>query len=108
MVSLPPGFRPAGQKPTEDTKRYQRQAHAFGGVQQGLYEFEQQRKAKKGFVVEPVKQTDKHSVHRTKDGRLRNLESGKFVKDPVLNHKRSPPINPWNNGKKMGKRKKKV
>ena len=100
MASLPPGFRPPGQKPTEDTKRYQRQAHAFGGVQQGLYELEQQRKAKKGFVVEPVWPTDKHSTIRTADGRLRNEHSRKFVKDFLPNHKRMPPISPWNKGKK--------
>lgn len=104
MVSFPPNSRPAGQKPTADTKRFMNQQHAFGGVQMGMHKADQEKAARKEKRKSYTQHH--HNYFRSGDGRLRNSD-GKWVKDPVPTAKRKPPIKPWNKGKKLGPRKKK-
>ncbi len=94
MVSRPPGMKPPGWKPPpERIKEYERN-RSIGLFIKGLHDAEQARKKKRKPTVDHI--TD----FRSADGRLRAKDSGRFVTDPVPNHKRTKPIIPWNKGMK--------
>ena len=98
MVGTPPGHKPPGWKRPSGMgyERQERQAHAVGGFFKGINDAKETKRAKRKSFLE-------HRVNfRSDDGRLR-AGTGIFVKDPTPNHKRVPPIVPWNKGKKLKK-----
>ena len=99
MVSTPPGFQPPGWKPPPEIAKYIHIREVYGSFLFAMYLVLQARKAKRSFRVEHI------DHYRTLDGRLHHKETGKYIKDPVPQHKRTIPIVPGNKGKKMKKKK---
>ncbi|HEY0964184.1 MAG TPA: hypothetical protein VGE31_00080 [Candidatus Paceibacterota bacterium] len=98
-MSTPPGWRPPGWRRPRGIglERDERQAHTVGMFLKGMHEAEETKQAKRKPSATHLK------PFRSRDGRLRQ-PNGKWAKDPTPNHKRVPPIRPWNKGKKTGPR----
>ena len=95
MVMKPPGYVP----PPETKRIYKRNA-VVGQFLKALHDAKEAKKTKKGLRVERL------DHYRTEDGRLHHKDTGRYVKDPVPQHRRIKPVVPWNKGKKMKKKEK--